>query len=183
MANTLRGALNEVIDKITSVDEDLVTGNIKAGATILGVAGKTEVVDTTEATVPIAATTVLSGKKGYVNGSLVTGSASATALAVKISTLDTAKKVVTIYLNQIVTAVGDAAALKAGITIATDGTTYSALGASDTVAITGGSTIVVTFDSALSTATNKIKIAAGTVKDVFSINNAEAVTGTIDASA
>jgi|GEM_PF-2220373 len=111
------------------------------------------------------------------------GTAAATALASKIETLDVGtKKIVTIYLNQIVTAVGDAAALKAGITIATDGINYAALGGSDTVAITGGSTIVVTFDAALTTATNLIKVAAATVKDVFSISNAEVITATIDAS-
>jgi len=57
----------------TIADADLVTGNVKAGITIFEVAGKTEVVDTTEATVPIAAATVVSGKKGFVNGALITG--------------------------------------------------------------------------------------------------------------
>lgn len=55
-------------------DADLVTGNIKSGANIFGVAGKTEIVDTTEASVPASASNILDGKKAYVNGSLVTGS-------------------------------------------------------------------------------------------------------------
>ncbi|WP_168120956.1 hypothetical protein [Paenibacillus sp. HB172176] len=55
-------------------DADLVTGNIKAGASIFGVAGKSEVVDTTEGSVPASASQILSGRKAYVNGSLVTGS-------------------------------------------------------------------------------------------------------------
>ncbi|MHB1167020.1 MAG: hypothetical protein ACYC0N_00585, partial [Carboxydocellales bacterium] len=54
-------------------DLDLVTGNIRAGANIFGVVGKTEVVDTAEGLVPAAAGNILSGKKAYVNGALVTG--------------------------------------------------------------------------------------------------------------
>ena len=58
---------------LTTVDADLVTGNIKASINILGVAGKTEVVDTTEAGAPIAVETVLVNKVGFVNGSKITG--------------------------------------------------------------------------------------------------------------
>jgi hypothetical protein len=58
---------------LTTVDGDLVTGNIKSGITLFGVAGKAEVVDTTEATVPIAVGTVLNTKVGFVNGAKVTG--------------------------------------------------------------------------------------------------------------
>jgi len=54
-------------------DVDLVTGNVKAGANIFGVAGKPEVVDTTEAAAPAAAANILTGKKAFVNGGLVTG--------------------------------------------------------------------------------------------------------------
>ncbi|MDF2636335.1 MAG: hypothetical protein K0R78_3209 [Pelosinus sp.] len=68
-------AANQYLSGIQTIvgDADLVTGNIKAGATIFNVAGKTEVVDTTEATNPIAAASVLSGKVGFVNGAKVTG--------------------------------------------------------------------------------------------------------------
>jgi len=59
-----------------ATDANLLTDNIKSGITIFGVSGKTEVVDTTEATVPITAETVLTGKKGFVNGSLITGTMS-----------------------------------------------------------------------------------------------------------
>lgn len=52
-------------------DPDLVTGNIKAGANIFGVAGKTSVVDTADATA--VAGDILSGKIAYVNGSKLTG--------------------------------------------------------------------------------------------------------------
>ena len=52
-------------------DPDLVTDNIKAGANIFGVAGKTSVVDTVDATA--VAGDILSGKTAYVNGSKLTG--------------------------------------------------------------------------------------------------------------
>lgn len=58
---------------LTTVDVDLVTGNIKAGVTILGVAGKTEVVDTTEAGNPAAAGDIANGKVAFVNGVKITG--------------------------------------------------------------------------------------------------------------
>ncbi len=68
-------------------DADLVSGNIKSGVNIFGVAGSSAVVDTTEATNPIAAASVLSGKIGYVNGSKVTGTiASKTAATYNPST-------------------------------------------------------------------------------------------------
>lgn len=53
-------------------DPDLVSANIKAGANIFGVAGKTEVVDTTTALGATAAQ-ILSGREGFVNGVKVTG--------------------------------------------------------------------------------------------------------------
>lgn len=58
---------------LSAIDTDLISANILSGKTIFGIAGKTEVVDTTEASVPIAVGTVLSGKKGFVNGALITG--------------------------------------------------------------------------------------------------------------
>jgi hypothetical protein len=53
-------------------DADLVTGNIKAGINIFGVAGKTEVVDTTSG--DAVASDLLTGKKAWVDGSELTGS-------------------------------------------------------------------------------------------------------------
>ena len=52
-------------------DADLVTGNIKAGTTIFGVTGKTEVVDTTSG--DAAAGDLLAGKKAWVDGTEITG--------------------------------------------------------------------------------------------------------------
>lgn len=60
----------------TCSDASLVSGNIKSGATIFGVSGATNVVDTTISSDAAAAATIISGKKAYVNGSLVTGQAS-----------------------------------------------------------------------------------------------------------
>lgn len=57
----------------------IVTGNIKAGVTILGVAGKSSVVDTADATA--AASTIVSGKTAYINGSKVTGSLTSVAVS------------------------------------------------------------------------------------------------------
>jgi hypothetical protein len=56
------------------VDPDLASANIRAGVSIFGVAGKSEVVDTTEATNPATAESLLAGKKAFVNGTVVTGS-------------------------------------------------------------------------------------------------------------
>lgn len=55
-----------------SGDANLVADNIKAGVSIFGVVGKTEVVDTTSG--DAASTDIISGKKAWVGGSEVTGS-------------------------------------------------------------------------------------------------------------
>lgn len=52
-------------------DSNLITGNIKAGSTIFGVAGKSSVVDTADGTT--TADKILNTYTGYVNGSKVTG--------------------------------------------------------------------------------------------------------------
>jgi len=56
---------------VVAGDADLVTGNIKAGVTIFGVAGKTEVVDTSSG--DAVAADMKSGKKAWVDGVEVTG--------------------------------------------------------------------------------------------------------------
>lgn len=53
-------------------DADLISANIKSGANIFGVAGAAAVVDTS--TGDAVAANILSGKKAFVNGALVTGS-------------------------------------------------------------------------------------------------------------
>ena len=58
---------------LATVDPDLAIANIRAGVNLFGVNGKSEVVDTTEATNPAVAGTILTGKKAFVNGAAVTG--------------------------------------------------------------------------------------------------------------
>lgn len=53
----------------------VVAGNIRSGVTLLGQPGSAMVVDTTIASDAAAASTIISGKKAYVNGALVTGEA------------------------------------------------------------------------------------------------------------
>ena len=65
------------VTNLTQVDTDLVTGNIRSGVNIFGVTGKTEVVDTT--TGDAVAADILTGKKAWVDGSEVTGTASISA--------------------------------------------------------------------------------------------------------
>jgi hypothetical protein len=58
--------------KISATEQaKIITGNIKAGITLLGVAGKSSVVDTADA--DAVAGDILNGKIGYVNGSKITG--------------------------------------------------------------------------------------------------------------
>ncbi len=61
----------------TAGDADLVTGNIRSGVNIFGVAGKTEVVDTTSG--DAVAADIATGKKAWVDGVEVTGTASSSA--------------------------------------------------------------------------------------------------------
>jgi len=97
--------------------------------------------------------------------------------------IDAAKKVVTLTFDTTVLSnAADSAALKAAVTVATDGTAYKALGASDTVAVTAGK-LVVTFSAALTTTTNKIKVAARALKTTNgAIQTVEQTTDAIDAS-
>jgi hypothetical protein len=54
---------------LATVDTDLAAANIKSGTVVFGITGTYD----TEAVVPIAAETVLTGKKGRVNGTTITG--------------------------------------------------------------------------------------------------------------
>lgn len=55
----------------TTEQGKIISGNIKSGVTILGVAGSSSVVDTKDATA--AAGPIVSGKTAYINGAKVTG--------------------------------------------------------------------------------------------------------------
>ncbi len=67
----------------------IITGNIKSGVSILGVSGKSSVVDTSDA--DATAGNILSGKTAYVNGTKLTGSLSAVSVS-----QDSTTKVLTI---------------------------------------------------------------------------------------
>lgn len=60
----------------TLTDASLVSGNIKSGATIFGVSGAANVVDTTIASGGASAGSILNGYKAFVNGSLIEGNVS-----------------------------------------------------------------------------------------------------------
>lgn len=64
----------------------IVSGNIKSGINILGVPGKSTIVDTEIATDAASAATVLSGKKAFVNGTQVTGTMTAATVTQDSST-------------------------------------------------------------------------------------------------
>lgn len=77
------------------------------------------------------------------------------------------KTVFTITFDKNINITGNNAALKAAITYAANGTTYSALGGSDSVNTPNGSgaTVVITLNSASVTTTNRFKIAQGVIVD------------------
>ncbi|MGO5075526.1 cell wall-binding repeat-containing protein [Clostridium sporogenes] len=109
--------------------------------------------------------------------------ADVTAPVYKKATIDSTKKVVTLEFDEkVVNNLTDVPALKAAIQIATDGSTYVALGTNDTVEIKDGK-LVVTFENALSGTTNKIKVAANGLKDAAgNLVTAPVETAAIDAN-
>jgi hypothetical protein len=68
-----------------SGDANLVTGNIKSGTTIFGVAGKSSVVET--ATGTAVAGDMLASKTAYVNGALITGTMASQTLSAASATV------------------------------------------------------------------------------------------------
>lgn len=97
--------------------------------------------------------------------------------------IDAAKKVVTITFSEtVVNNLADVAALKLATKIATDGTAFAALDAADSVAVTDGK-LVVTLNAALTLATNKIKVAANSLKTTNgAIQTVEQITAAINAA-
>lgn len=69
----------------------IIEGNIRAGVSILGVAGKSTVVDTSISTGGASASTIVAGSSAYVNGTLVSG-----ALTLVKVTQDSSTKVLSI---------------------------------------------------------------------------------------
>lgn len=95
--------------------------------------------------------------------------------------LKTDDKTLEITLSEAVLMKADLATLKSDIQIAKDGSTYEALAGADTVEIRGDK-LIITFNSALTTATNKVKIAADALKDAAGNTIAQIETGAIDAT-
>ena len=71
---------------LSTVDADLATGNIKSGETIFGIAGDSNVVDTSSG--DAVAGEILATKKAYVDGSEVTGSIATQTLSPANDTVD-----------------------------------------------------------------------------------------------
>ena len=69
---------NGTVSIAASEQSKIIAGNIKV-VTLLGIAGKSSVVDTADATA--AASTIVSGKTAYINGSKVTGSLTSVAVS------------------------------------------------------------------------------------------------------
>lgn len=131
-----------------------------------------------------------SGDDVYVGGvkldNSTTVAANIAAVTGKVPTasaasLDATKKIITIPYDVAIFRNGTVAEQKALVQVATDGTTFEALGVSDTVTIDSFN-LVVTFNAELSTATNKIKVKANVVKSAFGVVNVEFVTAALDAS-
>lgn len=103
----------------TAIDSDCITGNIKAGANIMGVVGKSSVVDTADANA--SAGQILSGQTTYVNGIKVTGTMPSKAAATYTPTTSDQAIAAAQYLSGAQTIKGDAnlvsGNIKAGTTI------------------------------------------------------------------
>lgn len=124
----------------------------------------------------------------YVGGVKVNTSTEEAALlnvapAVTGVALDGTKKIITVtfakpvFQNTLTTAL-----LKAAVTFSAGGVTFVALGASDTVAVTFPRVVTITFDSAISGATNKFKIAADALCSGNGTGNALYTSAAVDAS-
>lgn len=74
----------EIIASATQIDSNIVTSNIKAGASICGVSGKSSVVDTSDATATLVQ--IRNGQTAYVNGTKITGTLSVQATATQTIT-------------------------------------------------------------------------------------------------
>jgi|GEM_PF-3413761 len=73
---------NPTLSEVDVIENNLVSGNIKAGTNIFGVSGKSSVVDTADATA-LTADKILSGYSAYANGSKINGSATLQSLGGK----------------------------------------------------------------------------------------------------
>ena len=129
-------------------DADLISANIKSGANIFGVAGNANVVDTSSG--DATAAQILSGKKAYVDGKLVTGTIA--SLAAKTYTPGTSNQTIAAgkYLSGAQTITGDAdltaANIKSGVNIFGITGTYAVTSTSTQYLGYGNTATVKTYD-------------------------------------
>lgn len=134
--------------------------------------------DNTTVTATAIATAVAA--EATARNTAIAAATTAKAPVAGAATLDGTKKIITIPYSIGIWKASTAAALKAAVTVATDGTTFGALGGSDTVEVSDFN-LVITMESALTTATNKFKVAASALKSVYGVANAEFTTAALDA--
>ncbi|MCG6170948.1 S-layer homology domain-containing protein [Anoxybacillus sp. LAT_35] len=118
------------------------------------------------------------------NLAAVTATDSAAPVLVGTSLASDDKTLTLTFSENIANNTADANALKAAITFAADGSTFDPLAAGDSVAISGN-TLTITFNTALTGNTNKVQIAASTLKDTAStpvVQSAAITTAAIDAT-
>jgi hypothetical protein len=142
---------------------------------------------TASATITVASNVYVTDKLGYTSTNDLARTLNDTEEpTTPTAALSADKKTVTLTFTGetgIANALTDAVALKAAIEIATNGSDFAALNSADTVAISGN-TIVITFNTALSTATNKIQIGSGAIKDAAgNASTSDITTSAIDATA
>lgn len=94
-------------------DADLISANIKAGASIFGVAGKSSVVETSDATATAAQ--ILSSNTAYVNGSKITGTIPSKSAQTYTPGTGNQTIAASQYLSGIQTILGDANLIAANI--------------------------------------------------------------------
>lgn len=98
------------------------------------------------------------------NGITIDGENWITTPELKSTTIDETHKIVTLTFNRTIQCGESAADLKSKVKIAVDGKTFIALGDNDNVEIKDGK-LVITFENALTGATNKIKVEKNALRD------------------
>lgn len=162
--------------KISAAEQaKIITGNIKSGITILGVSGNSNVVDTSAG--DATAAQILSGKKAYVAGSLVTGNIASKGAATYTPGTSNQTIAAGQYLSGAQTIAGDAdlvsaniksgtnifgVAGKASVADTADATAAAADIASGKTAYVNGSKITGTFNKYSMTAGDFFVANAGT---------------------
>ncbi len=189
---------NETFKDITLDKANFVLNNAPTGTSISSVT----YVNTTGATVTLAFNgtdfdTNVTNFSITINASELTGNVSLTSNNLTITAvvegvdttkptissaaMDSTKKIVTITFSENINKVGTLSDLKSKIRFASNGTDFSSLGSSDSVTDMNGSDtkLIITFNTALSGTSNKIRVLSGAVKDAATNENIELTTGSI----